>query len=298
MTGPVLAGPGITGSGIEANRSWLYVPADRPDRAGKALAAGADAVIFDLEDAVAAPNKAAARTALAATLAALEPGRDGPSRWVRINNDSAHLDADLAVAINPVVTGVIVPKAEDPVAMGAVVARIRSLDRHRAIAIVGLIESARGVLDARAILAVEGVDGLALGEADLSADLGVPFTDNSPALMHLRVLLVTACAAMGAAPPIGPVTVNFRDVEAYAASCDDLAAVGFTSRQIIHPDQISAAHAAFTPAEADVAHARELVDGFERAAADGVGVYLGTNGRMVDLAVVRSARRLLTRAIR
>lgn len=269
-------------------RTWLYVPGDRPDRMPKALAAGADAVILDLEDAVAQPAKGQARQMVTEFLASCD--RSGPAVWVRVNNTPELLADDMSAAVTASASGIVLPRAEDPTQLASVVGIAAGLP------IMALVESGAGVWNARDVLATAGVGCAAIGEADLSADLGVPFADDSPALLHARIQVVMAAAAAGVHPPVGPVTVNFKDVDAFVASCVDLAQVGFEGRQVIHPAQVGPANAAFTPAAADVAAAQELLDGFAAAEADGVGVYLDDNGRMVDLAVIKSAQRLVARA--
>jgi citrate lyase subunit beta/citryl-CoA lyase len=268
-----------SGIGLSA-RTWLYVPGDRPDRMAKALASGADAVIWDLEDAVAPANKDGARAAIASGCADLPAG--APPVWVRVNNDAAVLADDLAAAAGA--TGVFWPKCEQaPPAIG--------------MPVIAMIESAAGVLAAGSILAAPGVVALAIGEADLSADLGIAFGDDNPLLAHVRCQLVLASTAAGAHPPVGPVTFAREDLAAYRRSCESLAAIGIYGRQVIHPAQIAPAHEVFTPSPAEVAAAEELVIRFEQASAAGTGVYTGTDGRMIDLAVVNTAHRLLARAL-
>jgi citrate lyase subunit beta / citryl-CoA lyase len=262
-----------------AARTWLYAPGDRPDRMAKALASGADAVIWDLEDAVTPSAKAEARAAIAAGLADLSGG--AAPVWVRVNNDPSMLHADLAAAAGA--TGVFLPKCEEPPS---------AID----VPVIAMIESAAGVRAAQEILAAENVVALAIGEADLSADLGITFADDNPLLGHVRAQLVLTSIAAGAPPPVGPVTFGFTDLGAYRASCVALAQLGIYGRQVIHPAQIAPAHEVFTPSATEVERAQAAVAAFEAAEAHGTGVYTDADGRMVDLAVVNTARRLLARA--
>lgn len=262
----------------------------------KAMASGADAVIFDLEDAVAAPAKEDARDAVAEFLAAEPAG--SVLRWVRVNNAPDLLTSDLGMASSAGADGVIIPKAESPTQLEEIVAILADTTGPAARpAVVALIESGAGVMAARRILGINGVLAAAVGEADLSADLGVPFTDDSPALLHARINVVIASAAAAVHPPIGPVTTNFRDLDAFASSCTDLVRVGYQGRQVIHPAQVEPANSAFTPDSEEVGRAEALLVGFDAAEAEGVGVYVDDDGRMVDLAVIRAARRLVARAI-
>ncbi len=262
-------------------RSFLYVPGDRPDRFAKAAASGADAIILDLEDGVAASAKDTAREAVAEWLAA--EGNDCPAEvWVRINSGE-RAEGDLAAVGR---TRVLVPKAE-----------VTALTRATATAsaVGALIETANGWLDCRAIAAVAGVERLSIGEADLTAELGIDPSADEHELWPLRMTVVAASAAAGIAAPTGPVSTAVRDLDGLRASTELLRRAGFAARACIHPDQVPIVNEVFTPTEEELARASALVARYDESLAAGSGVCIDESGRMIDEAVVRPARRLLAR---
>ena len=264
-------------------RSYLYVPGDRPDRLGKALDRAGDAIIVDLEDGVPPPRRDSARGIVAEWLATLSAPR--PELWVRVNGGPRLADDLAAVAAGPV-TGVVVPKAT----RAELILADRALD-GTAIRLVGLVETAAGLLEASQLAVSARVSHLAIGEADLAADLGMS-PDEREGLLPLRMQLVVASAAARLAPPTGPVDVNVRDLSGLAESSRSLRRIGFGARSAIHPDQVPVIEEAFTPSADEVSRARELI-----AAWDG-GTGVSADGRFVDEAVLRTARRVVELADR
>lgn len=270
----------------------LYVPADRPDRVAKALAAGADEVIVDLEDAVAPSRKAEARGALADALAGL--GGDGPRVQVRVNaRGSAWHDDDLAaVAALPPAVAVRLPKTDsagDVAAVGAAAAGRR---------VHALIETALGVERAFEI-ASSGVVAVSLGEADLRSQLGLPAGPEGDAgLQWIRSRVVNAAAAAGLPAPMMSAYADVRDADGLAASCIAGRALGFLGRTAIHPSQLPIIERAFRPGDAEVERARTVVDRVGSAGADGAGTVVLEDGTFLDVAMVDAARRVLAIAAR
>lgn len=263
-------------------RSWLFCPADRPDRLRKAADA-ADVVVADLEDAVHVDGKRAAREALIPVL------REDPDRagriWVRINNDEHNLDDDLAALRNLPLAGIVVPKAESAV--------LREVSARTEVPLLALIETATGLWQARELATVERVRSLSLGEYDLADDLGVAVPDeDAEPLRWARSRVVAAAAAAGLAPPPAPVSVELADPDSYRADTQRLLRFGFFGRMCIHPKQVGQVHDAMRPGSAEVVQAREVVLAAEKAERDGLAV-LVVNGRMIDAPVVRRARRIL-----
>lgn len=278
-------------------RSYLYVPGDRPDRLAGALTRGADALIADLEDAVAPARKQQAREQVRAWLDADPadgPGA-GPQRWVRINANS--LEADLGAVVTAALTGVVVPKSE-PDQLAAVDAMLRDLEAERglaagSVAVLPLLESAVGLERVAKVAATPRVLRLGLGEADLAADLGLVLDEERTVLTPLRLGIVVASAAAGISRPVGPTSTAFRDLDAFRRSGKALRKLGFRGRTAIHPGQIDVIHEVFTPSADEVAAARDMLARFE--AADGGGS-VDAEGRFIDLAVVRNAREVLALA--
>ena len=267
------------------SRTTLYVPGDRPDRFDKALKSGADAIICDLEDAVADAAKETAREAVDLWLRA----NSGAPAWVRINNrpDIANEDAQLVrslVSDNVGFAGVVVPKAD---------AASCSAD-FGGSPMMALIESAVGVAEIYEIAAVAGVVRLALGEADLAADMGMEPSPDALEMWPIRTRVVVASVGCGLEAPCGPVFTNLDDDAGLVATSESLRRHGFGGRSVIHPKQVAAVNAAFTPSDDEIARAEAMIAAFEEATADGRAVAV-VDGEFVDAAVLRWARSVLAR---
>ncbi len=268
----------------------------------KALNSGADALILDLEDAVAPSSKDLARTTVCSFLAA--NASEGPKLWVRINQaEGGHNDARAIVESGgSALAGLFVPKVDSLADLNALDAVVRSAEADvglepGSIPFCALIETANGVLRAAELAQHPRVARIAIGEADLSSELGVDLTPGDEReLLFARSMLVLAASAAGINPPTGPVSTNFRDLDAYRASTVALKKLGFVGRSAIHPAQVPVINEVFTPSEAEVGKALRLVELFEAAVVAGRGVCIDDQGKMVDEAVVRAARRTLLRA--
>ncbi len=269
-------------------RSYLFVPGDRPEMLARAPERGADAVIADLEDAVALQRKADAREITREWLDAVDRG-GRCQLWVRLNSGDLFAE-DVAVLEGQGIDGVVLPKlanaAETKQAIDVVTA---SGLADKAIA---LIETAKGVQHVDAIAQVAGVHQLMIGEVDLGGDLGT--VPDDPIWDAIRIRLVIASAAAGIQPPIGPVDSSFVDVGRLSADTQRLKRMGFASRSAIHPAQIEPIHTGLAPTEAEIARATELVASFDRADSMAHGAYVGPDGEMVDVAHVKWARRILS----
>ncbi|MFI6453257.1 HpcH/HpaI aldolase/citrate lyase family protein [Streptosporangium amethystogenes] len=274
-------------------RSALYVPGDQPEKLAKALGRGADSLIVDLEDAVLPVHKEAARAAVAAWLRGLGP--DTPEIYVRINPGAAGHDDLRAVAL-PGVRGVCVAKTESAAELEAVDAVLTAAEAAQgvpggSIVVCPLLESATAILAAPEIARAPRVARLQIGEADLRADLGVETGPDERELLWARSQVVLASAAARLVPPIAPVSTDFRDLDALRVSTLALKRLGFRGRACIHPAQVAVVNEVFTPSEEELDRARDLIARFE---ASGSGVVTDARGQMVDEAVVRAARRLLS----
>ena len=266
-------------------RSYLFVPGDRPERFAKALATAADAVVLDLEDAVAPASKEKARAAVSACLAAtVEPER----LVVRINDESTRwFDGDLAMLRDLPRCSVMLTKAE----RAETVARVRAACPD--IAVLPLVESARGVLAAEALAFAPGVQRLVFGTIDYALDMGLE--GELAATLGLDTAaarLAIASRAAGIGSPVAGVTVAIDDEAALLADFARARAHGFGAKLCIHPKQIAAVHAALAPTVDELAWARRVV----AAAADAGGAAVQLEGRMVDKPVIERARRIVQRA--
>ena len=224
---------------------------------------------------------------------------EGPVElWVRVNGDGLAA-TDIAAVASPAVTGFCLAKAETPSDVIAAAVACTAAEgtlglESGSFRLSPLLESAAAVLEARAIAAATPrVLRLQVGEADLRADIGVSLGDDERELLFVRSSVVLASAAAGIEPPVGPVSTNFRDLDELRASTEALARMGYRGRACIHQAQAPVVNDVFTPNPEEVAEARELVARFDAATAAGAGVFTDATGRMVDLAVIRQARRLL-----
>ncbi len=269
-------------------RSYLYVPGSDRRMMEKALASDADAVVLDLEDAVAPNRKEEARTQVREVLR----GMPAKPVVVRVNSvRSGLLEADLRAIAGPGLAAVRLPKVESPE------------DVHYAVeflALAGwpatiqcLLESALGGERAFEIArAHQRVVSLGLGEADLMADLGV---SDDAGLTYARSRLVVAARAAGLPGPTQNVYTNIRDLDGLRRSTEEGKRLGFTARSVIHPSHLAVVNDVFTPTEEEVQRAQDLVDRLRSAVATGTGAFALDDGRFVDLAVVEAARRTLAR---
>jgi citrate lyase subunit beta / citryl-CoA lyase len=247
--------------------TWLYVPADRPDRVEKALASEAHAVILDLEDGVAPAAKVEARANVAMLLAS----RPDKPVFVRVNRGDL---ADLETVVGLALDGVVVPKvarAED----------VPVVD----VPIHCLIESAAGVEAAYAIATTTGVAGISLGEADLRSETGAL----EAGLDWARGRIVNAAVAAGLPRPPQSVYPHLQDDEGLARSCAHGRELGHLGRTAIHPKQLPIIEHAYLPTEEEVARARETVERLE----DTLGAATLAGGEFVDAAMLGAARQIL-----
>jgi len=287
-------------------RSFLFVPANNARRVEKALGSDADAVILDLEDAVAVSEKAAARAAVAEALARPRRGRC----FVRVNGVATPWClGDLMAAVRPGLDGVVLPKAESAADLRAVDWLITGLERERGLApgsvdLMPIVESAVGFLRLDRILAARSlkdysgpwrVRRITFGAADLTRDLGMTWTESEEELASFRAQLVVASLTAGLEPPVDTVWVRLKDAEGLRRSLEASRRLGFQGRLCIHPDQVAVVNAAFTPSEDEIERARRVVAAFEIAEREGVAA-IEVDGAFVDYPVVERARRTLALA--
>jgi (S)-citramalyl-CoA lyase len=267
-------------------KSLLFVPGARPDRFAKALEAGAAAVIFDLEDSVPEAGKSEARAALAGFLAAGRSG--GPRRVVRINRlERAEGQADLAALAGLDLDAVMLPKVEAAAPLAEAAATLE--EAGSGASLIALIESARGVGRIEDVVdaAPERLGALMFGAADYAADLGLQVGGRRADFARDRI--VNAAAMRGLAAIDSPF-FDVADAAALAEDCAAARAMGFSGKAAIHPSQVGPINAAFTPSEAE----RKLAQRVLAAGADGAAALL--DGKMIDEAIVRWARRIAAQA--
>ena len=269
-------------------RSVLFVPGDRPDRCDKAMAAGADAVCVDLEDAVAPAAKAGARDSVAAFLARCDTASHGrrPPVIVRVNEPGSNEGRMDAAALGgcPQPDAFMIPK----VAAADGIRRAQQL-LGEDIPLLPIIETARALENAAGIgMASPAVAALMFGGFDLSAELGAE-PEWEP-LLYARSRVVHA-AALGGLDVIDMPSRDFRDVSRLRTEAERARRLGFTGKVAIHPAQVPVIHDVFTPSPEEVEQARRIIEA-DRGAGGGA---VSLDGRMVDRPVVEAARRVLER---
>lgn len=279
-----------------ALRSLLFVPGDRPERMEKALSLGADALILDLEDAVAPAAKDAARRTVADFLGSA--GRD-VALFVRVNPlDGGLTDADLDAVAPAKPSGYVLPKSEGSASVRDLAARLAVRGDTDARILPIATETPRAIFTLGTYAEVsDRIVGVTWGAEDLPATIGAETSREADGgytapYQLARSLTLFAAAAAGVAP-IETVYPAFRDLEGLAAYARVGARDGFTGMMAIHPAQIPAINAAYTPSDAALAHARAVVAAF--AANPGAGV-LSLDGKMIDGPHLKQAERLIARA--
>lgn len=274
-------------------RSVLYIPGSKPRALDKARRLPADAIIFDLEDAVAPEEKPAARATLAATLA--EGGYGARSLLVRVNGADTPWGAGDLEALLPVgPEAVLLPKVESVAQVAAVAARLDAAPACRDTAIWAMMETPRGIQNAAAIARAPRMAGLVMGTNDLAKELNCRFRPDRLAMqMALQTCLMAARAA--GIPCIDGVYNAFRDGAGLRAECEQGRDLGMDGKTLIHPDQLAIANEVFAPSADEIDLARRQIAAFETAMAAGQGVAV-LDGRIVENLHVETARRILAQA--
>ncbi len=259
-------------------RSYLFVPGDRPERFDKAIASGAHGVILDLEDAVQPERKPQAREAVLGWLAqATQPV------WVRINPaDTAWYADDCSVLASPLVRGLMVPKAQDVQGLTALAGTLREDQR-----LIPLVETVAGWFEAKAIAQVPRVLRLAFGSVDFMSDSGIQGEGEEMNAVRTQLVLVSRLA--GIVAPIDGVSVAIDDATQLETDVRRSRRFGFGAKLCIHPKQVAGVHRGFAPSAAEVAWARRVV---EALAAGPMGA-VTVDGKMVDKPIALLAQAIL-----
>jgi citrate lyase subunit beta/citryl-CoA lyase len=288
------------------NRTYLFAPGNHPRRVEKALGLDADAVILDLEDAVALADKAASRRPVAEALK--QPRRC--RGYVRVNAPSSPFCyRDLVETVHPKVDGVFLPKVESAADLHAIDWLLANLEREQGIAegsldLVPQLETAAGVARVDRILQAKNlrpyrgpwrVKRVAFGAADYCLELGIVPSLEEPELAEARARIVLASRAAGVEGPLDSPWFHLRDMDGYRRALERSRRGGFQGRLCVHPDQVPVANAAFTPAADEVARAERIVAAFSAAEAKGAAA-VEVDGQMVDYPIVYRARALLEAA--
>ncbi len=268
-------------------RSVLYIPGSKERALEKARGLPADAIIFDLEDAVAMEEKPRARALLAETLRTTDYGQR--ARIVRINGlDTEWGRDDVAAMVGVPLEAVLIPKVNSAADVEAVAALIPGVD------LWAMMETPLGMLNAAEIAAHPRLAGMVMGTNDLAKDLGTRFrADRLPMMTGLGLCLLAARAH--GVTIVDGVYNAFKDADGLRAECTQGRDMGFDGKTLIHPDQLAVANEVFAPSEAEIDLARRQIAAFDAAKAAGQGVAV-VDGKIVENLHIVTAQATLARA--
>lgn len=284
-------------------RTFLFAPGNHARRVEKALTLGADAVILDLEDAVAIAEKVATRTTVVSALSAPRRCRG----YIRVNAIGTQwCMGDLMAVVRPGVDGIVLPKVESAADLRAIDWLITNLERERGLPVGGIdlmpiIETAAGfsrldrILAARSLKDYPGpwrVRRISFGAGDFTNDVGMTWTPGEQELGELRIRMIVASRSAGLEPPIDTVWIHLQEADALRESVLRSLRMGFQGRLCIHPDQVSVVNAIFTPSPEEAARAQRIVDAFGAAETGGLAA-IQVDGVFVDYPIVYRAQRVL-----
>jgi citrate lyase subunit beta/citryl-CoA lyase len=283
---------------MPAYRSFLFAPGNHARKVDKVFGCGADHVILDLEDAVAKAEKVATR---ALVVDALKRSRRGGA-YIRVNAfGSEFCYGDAVAVVGPGLDGIILPMVESREQIMAFDWLVGSLERERGmpaggVDIIPIIETAKGIANARAIAAAgTRVKRMAFGAGDYTLDVNMEWTLGESELEHARAEMVVASRAGGLEAPIDTVWVHIKDLDGLASSAKRARQLGFQGKMCIYPPQVELVNRAFTPTEKEIAFAQRVVAAFEEAERAGSSS-IQLDGFFIDYPIVYKAQRTLDAA--
>ena len=281
-------------------RSFLFTPANHPRRVEKVFQVGADAVILDLEDAVAISEKPAARQDVVNAFSSRS--NSGTRHYVRVNSiDTPYCEDDIKATVGPWLDGVVLPKVESRACLNELERMLAAAEAEQGIPVGSLdlmpiIETARGVESAKKIATADSrVKRMAFGGGDYTLDLNYQWEADEAVLAYARAKLSHASRLGDLEPPIDTVVLQIKDNERFLQSARQGKQFGFGGKLCIHPDQIPLTHEVFTPSDAEIAHARAVVAAFEAAEAAG-SASIQLDGYFIDYPIVYKSQRILALA--
>jgi citrate lyase subunit beta/citryl-CoA lyase len=276
-------------------RTLLFAPGNHPRRVEKALCLKADAVILDLEDAVAIAEKVATR---AVVVDALQSERSGLG-YVRVNAyDTDFCFGDLLVVVAKGVDGIVLPKVETSAQLRSVDWVVSQLEREKrlpagGIDIIPIIETGKGVANVHDIASAgTRVKRLSFGAGDYTKDMAMRWTRHEGELAHARAEIAVASRAAGLEAPLDTVWIHIKETDGCIKSAELVCDMGYQGKLCIHPDQVDPVNAVFTPSDDDVDFAEKVVRAFEEAEAQGLAS-IQVDGYFVDYPIVDQAQRTL-----
>lgn len=283
---------------MQPNRTFLFAPGNHPRKVEKVFDAGADAVILDLEDAVAISEKPATR---AVVVEALQKPRRCRG-YVRVNAlDTEFCFEDIEAVVAPGVDGIVLPKVERAADLQMVDWMMSSLERKRGLPVGGIdlmpiLETGKGIANAREIAGAGGrLRRLSFGAGDYTRDMGMDWTFQEAELGAAQAEVVLASRINDLEPPLDTVFIHIKEHDHFKKSAERARVMGFQGKLCIHPAQVQLANAAFTPTDEQVAWAREIIKAFAEAEAAG-SASIQIKGYFVDYPIVVKAQRIVTLA--
>jgi citrate lyase beta subunit len=275
------------------------MPGDDRRKIEKSTTLGVDCICMDMEDGVAITRKAEARAVIAQAMKDLDFGT--AERCIRINSIGSGLESfDLVAALASDPDTIVVPKIESAEQVKWVSEHMERYEAsfNRMIGSIRLligVETARGILNLKEIAeADQRLEAIIFGAEDYAASIGARRTKEGVEVLYARQAVVTACAANDL-QAIDMVFIDFRDEAGLRLEAEQGAGFGFSGKQIIHPNQVSAVQDAFTPSNDEIEYAGRIVESFEASQREGKGAY-ALDGKMIDMPLLRNAQKVLDRA--
>lgn len=282
-----------------SRRALLYMPGDDMHKIQKAITLGVDCICMDLEDGVAANRKQAARETITAALSTLDFARS--EKLVRINAvDSGLAEQDLEAILPVKPHGIVVPKVRDAAQIQWVSQKMASLEkalRFEAgeIPLLAIVETARGIVNLKEIAQADPrLAALIFGAEDLAGDMGAIRTPQGTEVFYARSAVVLHAKAFGL-DAIDMIFADFHDEEGLRNEALQAVQMGFSGKQIIHPNQVKPVQEVFTPNEEQISKALEIIRLYENHLEKGVGAF-AINGKLIDAPIIKAARQILARA--
>ena len=287
--------------GFHPMRSFLFTPANHARRVEKVFEIGADAVILDLEDAVAVSEKPAARTCV---VEAFQRQSTRARHYVRVNSvDTPYCEEDIGATVGPWLDGVVLPKVESPRCLNKLETWLAAAESEQGMEVgqldlMPIIETAKGIEAAVDIATANSrVRRLAFGGGDYTLDLNYVWNEDEQVLAYARAKLSHASRLGDLEPPIDTVVLQIKDDARFLISAEHGKQFGFGGKLCIHPSQVPLTHQIFTPSEEEIAHARAVVAAFEAAEAAG-SASIQLDGYFIDYPIVYKSQRILALAER
>ena len=283
---------------MHSRRALLYMPGDNWKMITKSVTLGVDSICMDMEDGTAINKKAEARVTIARALQELDFGAS--EKLARINSVGSGWEQDDIEAVLPFhPDGIVIPKVEsfEHVEWASKIIEAAELKYGWPINSVRIligVETAKGILNLKEIAAHPRLDAIIFGGEDFAASIGAVRTKDAVELLYARQAVIVACAANDL-QAIDIVTIDYKDLEALKIESQFGAGLGFSGKQIIHPNQVSAVQEAFTPSDESIAYARRIVETFESSQKEGKGAY-ALDGKMIDMPLLKNAQKVLARA--